>query len=479
MNAGWFEISHEGWRRVSAQRSLGRLLLEAIQNAFDAEARNVSVVLDAKAVVVEDDAKRGFADGRLVYTVFLSDKRDDPQKRGRLGRGLKELIASMDGATVETAGLTVSFDEDGRNEANNSRDHGTRLTLRRDFDENELAAARELLRLCIAPKGTTFRVDGKAVRRRKAVLTLSSCELETVFIEDGVERASMDDTSLSLYTPRRGEETHVFEMGVPIDAWDVPWHVDITQRVPLREGRDGVPERFALSLKALLLESLIHRYLDKKDLRADWVHDVISRYPVKGSVLDAFVSRAFPRGAVLGGTSRANDRARQLGAHVIEASAISHGGYLALARVVETSDDYVRRRSAEFEGEDVEPDADLERFADTVRWLARRVAGRVIRVRFFARDPNDAGLLEDATADAEARILAFNVRGPLRFEDPLDPQTLGVILHELAHLDTPEHDHRFIDRLQLLAGLIAKMLAEGGPDLAAALRRGDPDGKRS
>lgn len=479
MKAGWFEISHEGWRRVSAQRSLGRLLLEAIQNAFDAEARTVSVTLEASAVVIEDDAKRGFSDGRLVYTVFLSDKRDDPHKRGRLGRGLKELIASMDGATVETAGVTVTFDDDGRREETSSRSHGTRLTLRRDFDEAELAEARDLLRLCIAPKGTSFRVAGRAVRRRKSVLTLSSCELETVLIEDGVERAWTDDTSLSLYTPRRGEDAHVYEMGVPIDIWDVPWHVDVNQRVPLREGRDGVPERFALALKALLLESLIHRYLDKRDLRAEWVHDVISRYPVKGSVLDAFVSRAFPRGAVLGGTSRANDRARQLGAHVIEASAISHGAYLALTRVVETSDDYVRRRSAEFEGEDVEPTEEQTRFADTVRWLARRVAGRVIRVRFFARDPNDAGLLEDATADAEARILAFNVRGPLRFDDPLDPQTLGVILHELAHLDTPEHDHRFIDRLQLLAGLTAKALSEGGPELASALRRGDPDGKRN
>lgn len=220
---------------------------------------------------------------------------------------------------------------------------------------------------------------------------------------------------------------------------------------------------------------MISRYLDKRDLRADWVQDVISRWPVKMSLLEAYVSKVFPRGAVLGGTSRANDRARQIGAHVIEASAISHGAYLALGRVLESADHYVRRRSAEFEGEDVEPDTEQLAFASAVRWLARRVAGRVIRVRFFARDPNDAGLLEDAVTDLDTREISFNTRSGLRFDDPLDPRTLGLVLHEIAHLETAEHDHRFIDRLQLLAGQTAKVMAEGGPGLAAALRGGDPD----
>jgi hypothetical protein len=367
------------------------------------------------------------------------------------------------------------FDSEGRRSFPNGRSRGTRVVLRRRFDDRELERARDILRLCIPPKGTTLRVDGRVVRRPRLVLTLPSCELETVVVHDGVERAVTSPTALSLYTPRRGQDPCLLEMGIPVVAWDVPWHVDVAQRVPLTEGRDGVPHRFRLQLKATLLEAMIHSYLDKRDLRADWVHDVLARWPVKSPVLDAYVSRAFPKGAVLGGTSRANDRARQLGAHVVSASTLTQGVYLSLSRVLETADDYVRRRSAEFEGEDVEPDETQKRFADALRWLARRVAGRVIRVRFFARDPNDAGLLEDATTDPEARVVSFNVRSPLRFDDILDPQTLGVVLHELAHLETPEHDHRFIDRLQWLAGQTGKVLAEGGPALAARLRRGDPD----
>jgi hypothetical protein len=473
----WFEISHDGWRHLSASRPLGRLLLEAIQNAFDEQATRVRVRLSPSSIEVVDDATGGFDDERLVYTVFLSEKRNDPTRRGRMGRGLKELIASMDSATVETVGTTVEFGERGRSTRRNRRRKGTRLVLERAFTVAELDEARALLATCIPPRGVALRVDRFAVSRPELVLELPSQDLETVVVIDGVERAEMRVTSVSIYTPREGETPQVYEMGLPIDTWNVPWHVDVAQRIPILEGRDGVPDRFKLSLKATLLEAMMSRYLDKRDLRADWVQDVIARWPVKTTLLDAYVSKIFRRGAVLGGTRRANDRARQLGAHVIDAAVISHGAYLALERVLESADDYVRRRSAEFEGEDVEPDETQKAFADAVRWLARRVAGRVIKVRFFKRDPNDAGLLEDAVTDLDTREISFNTQAALRFDDILEPRTLGLVLHEIAHLETAEHDHRFIDRLQLLAGQTAKVLAEGGPPLADALRRGDPDGR--
>lgn len=473
--ASWFEIAEEGWQRLSAARPLGRLLLEALQNALDAEPGSVSIELGAGRVVVEDDAASGIHDQRLVYTLFLSDKPRDPTRRGRMGRGLKELLAAAESAVVETVGTTIQFDAAGRTARENARTRGTRLEIARPIAAAERREALELLRLAIPPRGVALRVDGRLVRRPRAVLSLADCELETVIVQEGVERAAMRPTRISVYAPRKGEPAHLFEMGVPVQAWNIPWHVDVGQRVPLGEGRDGAPERFVLALKATLLEAMVHSYLDRRDLRADWVQDVIARWPIKARLLDAYVSKLFPRGSVLGGTSRANDRAKQLGAHIVDARTISHGAWLALGRVLESADDYVRRRSSEFGGDDVEPDATQRRFADAVRWLARRIAGSVVRVRFFARDPSDAGLLEDAVTDVEARVISFNVRGPLRWDDVLEPATAGVVLHELAHLASPEHDHRFIDRLQLLAGALAKLLAEGGPELAAKLRTGDPD----
>ena len=472
---GWFEIAHDGWARASASRPLGRLVMEAVQNAFDASPENVVVELTGDRIVVDDDAASGIVDERLVYTLFLSDKAADPSRRGRMGRGMKELLAASERARVEAVGTTIVFGPEGRLTQRNERRAGTRIELWRSTTAEERAEVYGWLRLAIPPRGTTLRIEGRGVRRPRPILTLPECELETVVVDNGVERAATRTATLGVYTPRRGEQGHLFEMGVPVCGWNVPWHCDVGQRVPLREGRDAAPERYVLSVKATLLDAMIHRYLDSRDLREDWVQDVVARWPVRPGLLDAYVSKVFPRGSVLGGTSRANDRARQLGAHIIDARTISHGAWVALARVIETSDDYVRRRSSEFGGEDVEPDATQRAFADAVRWLARRIAGSVVRVRFFARDASDTGLLEDALTDVDARVISFNVRGPLRFDDVLDPSTMGVVLHELAHLASAEHDHRYIDRLQFLAGALARLLGEGGPALAAALRQGDPD----
>lgn len=471
----WFEIADEGWARVAASRPFERLVLEAVQNALDAGAANVTVELEADRAVVEDDAAHGIADPRLVYTLFLTDKASDPTQRGRMGRGLKELVASGERAVVESAGTRVEFDEQGRHVSESARDRGTRVEVFRAMSEAERDAAESAARLVIPPRGASVRVGGKVLRRPRTILALPSCELETVIVESGVERAAMRSTMISVHTPRRGEQPHLFEMGIPIAPWNVPWHCDVQQRVPLSQGRDLLPERFVLAVKATLLEAMLHRQLGASDLRADWVQEVLGRWPLRTAILDAYCSKVLPRGSVLGGSARANDRARQLGAHIVQAVAMSQGTYLALGRVLETADDYVRRRSREFVGQDVEPDAPQRAFAEAVRWLARRIAGSVVRVRFFARDPSDAGLLEDATTDVEARLISFNVKSALRWEDPLDPATMGVVLHELAHLVTLEHDHRFIDRLQFLAGALAKLLAEGGTELAAKLRRGDPD----
>jgi hypothetical protein len=475
----WFEISDEGLVRRARERPLGRLILEAVQNAFDAGASTVSVDLGPDEIVVVDDAPVGISDERLVYTVFLSDKVDDPTRRGRMGRGLKELLATCQRARVETTGVTLVFGPDGRHREESTREQGTRLVLGRPTTELERAGALELLRLTIPPKGVTLRLDGRTVRRPRAMLGLPSCDLETVVVQSGVERAVMRVTSLSVFSPRRGEEPHLFEMGVPIQRWNVPWHVDVGQRVPLNDARDQAPERFVLAVKATLLEAMLHRYLDRRDLRADWVSDVVARWPVTTALLDAYVSKVFPKGSVLGATAAdveslaADDRARQLGAHIIEAASLSHGAYVALGRVLETSSDFVARRASDLRGEEVEPDATQARFAEAVRWLARNVAGSVVRVRFYAAGTDVLGVQEEARTDVTARIVSFNVKGKLRFDDPLDPHTSGIVLHELAHLVTPEHDQRFVDRLQLLAGLLARRLAEQ-PGLAQALRSADP-----
>jgi hypothetical protein len=470
--ANWFEISNEGWRRMNAGRPLSALLKEAIQNAFDERVQNVEIIIDGERIVIEDDSPRGFADESLIYTVFLTDKEDTPTKRGRKGRGLKELIAAMDAAAVETIGKTISFDSRGRSVASNRRRLGTCVELSRVNLPAEIDEARAALSLIIPPKGTALRVNGHRVRPPRLHLILSPCYLETVVIRDGVERLVERGTAVELYHPRQGEAAHLFEMGIPIEPINLPWHVDVQQRIPLSDHRNTASEAYKLTLKTLLLESLISRYLDSDDLAADWVHDVLARHTLSDQALECYVARMYPPNAILGGSPLANDRARQLGANVIDATSMPRGTYAALTRVMERAEDFVRRKEREFNELPLEPDAEQQRFSDFVRWLAKRILGIDLRVTIVRKDPTIDGIVEDAAYDKTSREIKFNVLGKVDFSDPLAPTSLGVVFHEFAHQYVTEHDQRFIEHLQQVAGRGAAILAAGGPPLATRIREG-------
>ncbi|MFH2007574.1 MAG: ATP-binding protein [bacterium] len=461
----WFEISNEGWRRMNAGRRLASLLKEGIQNSFDEDVSEVNVQIGPEEIVVEDDAPQGFAHEKLVYTVFLTDKEDSPTKRGRKGRGLKELISAMESASVETIGSTIHFDDQGRYAVDNGRRRGTRITLRRRSSDEEVEEAVRELSLIIPPKTLALRINQRRVKQPRLHLILWDCLLETVIIRSGVERILERPTRVELYDTRRGETPHLFEMGIPVETLNVPWHVDVQQRLPLADHRESATEHYKMILKSLLLESLIGQWLDRRDLRSEWVDEVLGRQMISDRALEQYVARVFPRGSLLGGAARINDRARQLGGEVVDAGTMPRGVYSALVRVMERAEDYVRRREREFNEQPVEPTPEQARFGLFVRWLGERLLGRRLHVSFVRKEPTLDGLVEDASFDAAEGVMKFNVIGKVDFTNPLSPTTLGILFHELAHNFVTEHDHRFIEHLQNLAGRAAALLA--GMDAAS------------
>jgi hypothetical protein len=472
--SNWFEISNEGWRRMNAGRRLGLLLREGLQNSFDEEVTQVSVDVGRDVIVIEDDAQRGFESEELVYTVFLTGKEESPEKRGRKGRGLKELISAMDAAEVETTGRTIRFDEHGRSSAPNGRTRGTRVTLFRPSTPEEIDDAVRELGLVIPPKPLTLRVNHRRIKSPRLYLILWDCQLETVVTRDGTERTIERSTRVELYHPRRGETPHLFELGIPIEPLNVPWHVDVQQRVPLADHREATSEAFRLHLKSLLLESLIGQWLERRELQAEWVEEVLGRGLASDRAIEQYVARVFPRGSLLGGPARVNDRARQLGGNVLEANAVPRGVYAALTRVMERAEDFVLRREREFSERPLEPSPEQLRLARFVQFLGDRLLRRRLVVTFVRKDPTSDGLVEDASFDAGTGTLKLNVLGKVDFASPLAPTTLSILFHELAHHFGLEHDARFIEHLQTIAGQAAALLAS--LDAATLARILDGDG---
>jgi hypothetical protein len=463
--AEWFELSEEGWRRSNRARPLGQLVREALQNAFDQRARRVKVRLEEDEVRIEDDAPAGLVRDEYAFTVFLGEKDTPPTWRGRKGRGLKEMIASSDRAEVQTVGRTLVFDDTGRHVKPNTRQVGTCLRLFRRTSASEREAALQLLRLTIPPPGVELVINGRAVRPPRAKKSLEECLLETVELHRGVERYAERATRVDLYHPRPGETPHLFELGLPVEPHHLPWHVDVQQRIPLAAERDAARDPYKRTVAAILLESLAPE-LSRHELSGAWVTEVLAHFTLSPKALEAYVAKVLPARAVLSVGPRVDDRARQLGAKVVDLRGMPLTVVEQLATLVESADAYVERMEGPPRDVLVHPGSSAERFVGLVCCLSRELLGQEVRVEFFERKARDPSAQVDAEYDRERRVLRVNMRGQVRLEDPLAPRTLGIILHELAHEASDEHDFAFIDRLESFAGRALRCLVDR-PDLLA------------
>jgi hypothetical protein len=140
-----------------------------------------------------------------------------------------------------------------------------------------------------------------------------------------------------------------------------------------------------------------------------------------------------------------------------------------IGTVVESADAFVARMEGPPRDVPVDPGPRAERFVALARWLAREVAGHAgdLNVRFFERKSKEPSAQVDAEFDRAKSELRVNVRGRANLDDPLDPATLGLLLHELAHDASGEHDVTFTRRLQALAGRALRRVADRPADLGA------------
>ena len=130
---------------------------------------------------------------------------------------------------------------------------------------------------------------------------------------------------MDLYSPRPGETPHLFELGLPVEPHSLPWHVDVQQRIPLAAERDAARDAYKRTLAAILLESLAP-VLSRQELSGAWVTEVLAHFTLGEEALAAYVEKVLPPRAVLSVGPRVDDRARQLGAKVVDLRGVPAGG---------------------------------------------------------------------------------------------------------------------------------------------------------
>lgn len=291
-----FEVDKAGLAQLLERKGKARVILELLQNAFDEKGvTEVRVRLEREfgsqhvVVTVEDDAPEGFQNLAHAYTLFMSsNKKADPEQRGRFNLGEKLVIALCRRASILTTTGCISWDEEGRHTRYGKTSKGSvfvgeiRMTA---LELNEMAA---LLRTIIVPAGIELLLNGVSLPSQEADGYIRDSLPTEAADGEGVLRRLIRTTTVDFYIVRDGGEPTLYEMGIPVCPSGCPWHINVQQKIPLTLDREAVPDSFLVRVRGLALTAM-SALLTPAQAREAWAAEVLPKTSPQGvrAVLEA------------------------------------------------------------------------------------------------------------------------------------------------------------------------------------------------
>lgn len=466
-----FEVSTEGMRLLHQGRPLWQLAKELIANSFDEEITTCDVEVNYVGrglieIKVSDDGK-GFIDIADSYTVWApTAKRSNAMVRGRFNIGEKELVSIAKEATIETVGHTMIFPpEGGRKHKRNKRSQGTIVTAIVRGKQEDIQPTIDALSKFIPPAHVSYSIgsnfgETKTIKRR-GLVTSTEAKLPTVLSATPTEpiRNTTRKTKIDIYQTLDGEEHgSIYEMGILIQKTEMPFDVDINQKVPLPPNRDVVSYTYLQDVYAEVL-TVTTNELGDEDFSESWVQIATEDDRTSDEVVGIVLKEKLGENAYLWSSdTQANDRAREDGMDIIHPKSLSkiQRDRFKNNGLVTTSEGYGIGLQ---EAIPVEPNKSMREVADYAKWLAKELLGIKITIEFI-KNPDVY-----FAAQYGNRNLTFNVgklHQPWFDNAPLEKHT-DLILHELAHEIRGEHAHHgeFIHQLSRLGAKATHKAIEG------------------
>lgn len=468
-----FVADPEGFREQNSGRPPADLVREAVQNALDEAATCIDVELSFAGTGVRfriaDDVPGGIRDESLVWTIWKSDKQDSPNKRGRMGRGLKELISVSDDTLIVTAGGPATHFSRVRGKWERSSPRKVRPKAGtvvegfvRAWSKRDMLEIDHQLRRFRPPEHITLTVRGVCVERAPATETYL-IELPTVFFEaredgDRVERHPRQKTTVELFA--KDGESWVYEMGIPVEEIDFPLSIDVGQRIPLREKRDTLTDPYRRELYAKILDARAKAGL----LRADEMRDdhvlLAAQAPEHLSVeTKRAIAQAWTLGRPYASTPEVARQATGQHIEVVPLRSLPES-VRDLAREVGKNAKEVLDNMAVAACSTIPTTAytaEQKTLVDVWEWIAQGI-NKSCTVKLSTGKPS-AG----ATFRREARVLTVfveNMPGVMR--RPLSAEALSILIHELAHWreqDEDSHGSGFHSDAEEVGGKVAAFIA--------------------
>jgi len=499
---GWLTISTDGFASMNAARPAEHLLKELVQNALDSLSRdqNGKVRLDYSHdghwfEVTCSDNGSGIEDLTDLRVVYLTHKIDSHIKRGRFGRGFKEVLCISEQARVCSGCHQLEFlRKNGERITRMSKQpvavSGTHVHMYMPWPA-QITTQLDLYfsRFLVPPFAELYVNDCRILPRQIEHEISASLSTEIYEAETQSWKRPKRRTTIQLVRTQPDETPMIYEMGIPIAAleWSVPFHCDIQQRVPMNPNRDAVASGYELQLHVACLPALLD-CMDANAIKQDWVGRAGRRCAseVQKRILSLAFGNNIARSVPRMGSRHFDEDARELGVQVIHTVQTSGGFREMLREFVPSAKDLVR------EDEQAKAlKACTEGFAISAatraddqrhQWMERQGGReRVQRCLEFAvwfcqklvnsckgyQLPVTAQLTLNTDPRSklyahwnEDNVLTLALDQDCFWHTPLGPESLEVLIHEAAHAMNMHHGLEFRKELERLAGVAACLMLE-------------------
>ena len=506
--AGWLQISTAGFAALNQSRPPEHLVKELVQNSLDAVqdtggAVELSYRHDGQFFLVEcHDTGSGINDLAAMRVVYLTFKTDSHLKRGRFGRGFKEILSVARWASIMSGGRRIDFFEEHgqqatRETAAESSYPGAQIVMAFDWPAEMSEQFDAYFERLLIPNNVQLVLNGRQLPGRQVTHTIEF-ELATEIYnpENHSWRKPEFDTLIELISTGDGEHAFIYEMGIPVAAaeWSVPFHANVLQRVPMNPNRDALASGYARQVHRACLPVLLPE-LSQEETTADWVG--AAGADSAPEIQREIIAKAFGDNAVRSVPSADkrdfDNDAERIGAFVVNTSQMS-SGFRDMARThLRTTKEVVVRAESQasqnveehgFRPQDVigENDPRLE-------WIANQ-GGRDHVERCLSFAVWFCQKLVDSSGDAlrpvtgnlalgskpillsggqfgtflahwsDDNILTLAIDVDCFWQEPFGAETLSILIHEAGHARNMHHGKSFVEEIERLAGVAAAVMLE-------------------
>ena len=225
-------------------------------------------------------------------------------------------------------------------------------------------------------------------------------------------------------------------MGIPIQPVDLPYHVDIAQKVPMPPNRDTVSESYLKQVYTVVLNTT-HDSMQPDNFADAWVKPAIESNQVtpeavKNTVLHRYGNKVVTWSSNKDSTVQALDN----GYHVLHPRSVSPQEMENIKNLGEV------KGALETFGRDEDPGVEIDISSDPVKQdFAKWVVGlgqrahRNITTKFVQNQ--DTKFTASCTMNSFNPVMTFNVNAiPEDFFAARGQPQLQLVIHELAHADS-------------------------------------------